>query len=144
MTAGLKAHRRRHSAVRRAARGLTLLEVMVAVAIVGILAAVAMPGYGVHLMKSRRAEAQAYLQTVAVREQQFLLDTRSFAALDGIGVTVPTNVTAYYTLSLSTSAGPPPTYTLTATPKLKQVDDACGTLSIDQAGTKSAAKSGCW
>lgn len=144
MTAGLKVHRQRRGAARRAARGLTLLEVMVAVAIVGILAAVAMPGYGVHLAKSRRAEAQAYLQTVAVRQQQFLLDTRAYAALDIVGVTVPTNVATYYTLSLSTTAGPPPTYTLTATPKLKQTEDACGTLSIDQAGTKSAARTGCW
>jgi type IV pilus assembly protein PilE len=129
------------------ARGFTLIEVMVTVAIVAILAGVALPSYRDHLRKSRRAEAQAYLMAVASRQQQFLLDTRGYAAsLTTVGVAVPANVAAVYDLAVATVVGPPPTFRLTATPKAAtdQVSERCGTLAIDQTGAKTAALSTCW
>lgn len=147
MTRGLNVRRGAAGAAgaaRRRVLGLTLLEVLVAVVIVGILAAVAFPSYSAQMLKSRRAETQAYLQSVAVRQQQFLVDTRGYAALTSVGVAVPDNVANFYTLQLDLAAGPPPTYALSATPKGPQSSDACGALSINQAGTKTAAKTGCW
>ena len=129
------------------ARGFTLIEVIIAMAIVAILVAVALPTYRDHMRKSRRAEAQAYLMAVASRQQQFLLDTRGYAAsLTTIGIAAPTNVAAAYDLAVVTVAGPPPTFRLTATPKATtdQVSERCGTLAIDQTGAKTAALGTCW
>ena len=129
------------------ARGFTLIEVIIAMAIVAILVAVALPTYRDHMRKSRRAEAQAYLMAVASRQQQFLLDTRGYAPdLTTVGVATPANVAAAYDLAASAVAGPPPTFRVTATPKATtdQVQERCGTLAIDQTGAKMAALSTCW
>ncbi len=125
--------------------GFTLIELMVAVAIVAILAAVALPAYQSYLRKSYRAEAQAYLMAVSVRQQQFLIDTGAYSnSLTTIGVPTPSNVSTAYDLTLTAPAATPPTFTVTATPKQIQSSEACGTLSINQTGTKTAAVSGCW
>ena len=124
--------------------GFTLIELMITVAVVAILAAVAFPSYQEHVRKSRRAEAQSFMMAVASRQQQVLVDTRSYAAtVSAVGVQVPTNVTQGYTVVLDVPVGGT-TFTLTLTPTSVQSADACGTLGIDQGGTKSPATSGCW
>lgn len=129
---------------RSRSRGFTLIELMIAVAVVAILMAVALPSYTEHVRKSHRSEAQAYLMTVASRQHQFLVDTRAFAALANVGVAVPAAVSTHYEVTLVLAAGPPPGFTLVATPKGNQAKERCGVLGIDQAGTKVADKSGCW
>jgi len=129
------------------ARGFTLVEVMITVAIVGILAAVALPSYRDHIRTSRRSEAQSYLMSVAARQQQFLIDSRAYATtLATIGIAIPTNVNAAYDLTLVTVAGPPPTFVLAATPKpgTDQVEEKCGPLTINQTGAKTASLTSCW
>jgi type IV pilus assembly protein PilE len=121
--------------------GFSLIELMVSVAIVGILAAVAYPAYTQYLTKSRRAEAQTHLMEIAQLEQQYLADNRAYTATMANlnGLTTPTNVAKYYTITIDTPVATPPTFTATATPKVgtTQVSDA--TLSINNAGTKSPA-----
>ena len=136
---------------RSLSKGFTLIEVLIVVAMIAILAAVALPAYQNQIRKSRRAEAQSFLLVVAARQQQFLLDTRAFAgtvgptgAVSPVGVPVPPDVDANYTLNLAVDPGPPPTYSVTATPVGAQAAEACGTLSIDQAGVKTPADKGCW
>ena len=129
----------------RCVRGFTLIELMVVVAVVAILAAVALPSYREYIKKSARAEAQAYLMAVASRQQQFLLDTRAYSTLSVDAVLAqPRNVAAAYVVTMVTVSGPPPTFTLTATPAPAQAADKCGTLTLDQTGTKTAAVAGCW
>lgn len=126
-------------------RGFTLIELMIVVAVISILAAIAMPAYREYIKKSRRAEAQSYLMTLAARQQQFLVDTRRFSALPPAEIsTQPSGVAAAYAVTITTLDGPPPTFLITATPSGDQASEKCGTLSIDQTGTKTAASSGCW
>lgn len=129
----------------RAARGFTLIELVIAIAIVAILVSVALPSYREYTRRSVRAEAQAYMMAVAARQQQFLVDTRAYAAtVSAVGVTMPSNVSAAYTVSMPTPGTAPPSFTLTLTPSGGQVGDACGALSINHSGNKTAAKTGCW
>ena len=137
-------HRPHARVPQHAHRGFTLIELMIAVAVVGILLAVALPSYSEHVRKSHRAEAQAYLMTVASRQQQFFVDTRAFATLANVGVAVPTAVATHYTLALELVAGPPPGFSLVATPVGNQARERCGVLRIDQSGTKGADAAGCW
>jgi type IV pilus assembly protein PilE len=129
------------------ARGFTLIELVITIAIVGVLVAVALPTYRDHMRKSRRAEAQAYLMAVAGRQQQFLIDSRSYAAnLATINIPMPASVVAAYDVTLVVVGGPPQTFALTAAPKpgTDQVYERCGTLGVDQTGAKTASLSSCW
>lgn len=120
-------------------RGFTLIEMVMVVAIIGILVAVAYPSYLNHIKKGRRADAQGYLTQVAQRQQQYLLDARTYAlggtALTDLTMPVPGTVSAFYDVTVTPAAATiPPSFTVTAVPKGQQLDD--GTLTIDQAGAK--------
>jgi type IV pilus assembly protein PilE len=76
-------------------RGFTLVELLVAMAIVGIIALFAYPSYEAYIVRSNRAAAQSVLLDVAQRQQQYLLDNRSYATwaqITAAGLTVPSNV----------------------------------------------------
>lgn len=125
-------------------RGFTLIELMIAVAVIGILAAVGYPAYLDQIRKARRAEAQAALMNISARQQQRLLDTRSYATtVDALNITIPNTVLQTYTVTLTVGTATVPTFTAMATPSSgSQAADKCGALSINQVGTKSPAS--CW
>lgn len=127
--------------------GFTLIELMIAVVVVAILAAVALPSYRDYVRRGYRAAAEAYLMDLAQREQQYFVDSRAYTASAstlGYGTT-PTEVSPYYTVAITTSDGPPPSFSITATAIGDQAKDNCGNLTITSAGAKSSSKgSNCW
>lgn len=131
------------------AKGFTLIEILVTVAIVGILAAIAIPSYSNYMQKSRRASAQAHLMDIAQRQQQYLLDARAYAPdLHALGISTPSDVSPYYSpiAIVINIPGAPPSFTVTAQPIATQANDKCGTLGIDNVGNKTASTgaAGCW
>jgi type IV pilus assembly protein PilE len=126
--------------------GFSLIELMVAVAIVAILTAIAYPAYTSQMKKGRRSAAESLLMDIAQREQQYLLDQRSYAPDTGtLNVTIPQDVTPYYTLAICQSAAPPCTapsagslaYVAVATPIAASAQAGDSILTIDNTGAKT-------
>ena len=119
------------------ARGFTLIELMITVAIVAVLLAVAMPSYQSYVRKSARASAQAHLMALAARQEQFLLDQKAYTAtLSALNLAQPDETTGRYTFSVTVGTTPP-SYTLTATAAGRQLSD--GNLSLTNTGLKTPA-----
>jgi type IV pilus assembly protein PilE len=128
------------------ARGFTLMEVIVVVTMLGILAAIAIPNYSEYIRRGHRSAAQAYLLDLASRQVQFYLDRRVFADnVAALNLNAPTEIANRYNVAIAVTAGPPATFTITATPTGSQTGDRCGNLTIDQTGARGAgATTGCW
>lgn len=125
--------------------GLTLIELLITVAIIGILAAVAYPSYTDFVMRSNRSEAQRELLRYANLQEQVFVDTRSYASdMKGLGestVTIKTDSKNY--VIKVTAASTATTFTLRAIAKQTQVNDTgCTNLRLDELGTKTPAA--CW
>lgn len=128
--------------------GFTLVELMIAVAVVAILAAVAVPSYQNAIVKSRRGAAAACMGEAAQFMERFYTTNLSYLKPDGTAPTLPAaqcqaDLADHYTIALAAGTTAR-TYVLTATPKSAQAtkDTKCGTLKIDQRGTKSISGSG--
>ncbi len=132
----------------RRSPGFSLLELMIVVAIVGILAAVAYPSYQTYLRRSNAAAAQGFMLNVAQREEQYLLDARQYAVITTnaefgtlLSVSVPTEVSKFYTVRVANVGGNVRTYLITAAPIAGTMQAAQSTLSLDNLGTKLPAGS---
>jgi type IV pilus assembly protein PilE len=126
-----------------ASRGFTLLELMIAVAVVAILAMIAIPTYSNQMVKGRRSAAEAVLLDIAQRQQQYFLDSRAYApdvptlySVPTLNTAIPVNVSAYYTVTTAPGAGLPPTFTATAAPIAGTAQAGDFTLIIDNTGAK--------
>jgi type IV pilus assembly protein PilE len=121
-----------------ASRGFTLIELMIAVAVVAILAMIALPTYTAQMVKGRRSSAEAVLLDIAQRQQQYFLDSRAYAPdVATLGTNTPVNVRAYYTVTTAPGAGLPPTFTATATPIAGTAQAGDAILIIDSTGAKT-------
>jgi len=120
-------------------RGFTLIEVMITVAIVGILAAIAYPSYQQYVLRSHRSEGMALLSEAAARMERYYAQNSTYASATPSRLGLPANsANGYYSLSLGNPTAT--TYNLSATPQNAQAQDtACGTLTLDSTGLRGAA-----
>jgi type IV pilus assembly protein PilE len=114
-------------------KAFTLLELMIVVAIVGILASIAIPSYQESVRKSRRADATGALLVLANKMERFYTVNNTYSGAP------EDDDTEFYDLT-ATNLGAT-TYTLSARPITgsAQVGDYCGTLTLDQTGAKGQA-----
>lgn len=137
--------------------GFTLIEMMIVVAIIGILAAIAYPSYQEYVLRGNRSEGQALLNDAAARQERYFAQNNAYvtaqANIARLGMrntsgTTVTSDTGKYTLTISSpnnSGG----YLLTATPQGAQAKDTkCGNLTLNAMGTRgvsgSTSVNDCW
>lgn len=126
--------------------GFTLIELMVALAVVAILAAIVTPSYMNSIKKSRRTDAKTALLDLASREERFFSTNNAYvtsaASAASLGypslpLGVPSATQTNYTINVAAPAGGGVGYTATAAPSGGQVGDACGTYAIDDKGNQT-------
>ncbi|MBF0435562.1 MAG: prepilin-type N-terminal cleavage/methylation domain-containing protein [Magnetococcales bacterium] len=124
-------------------QGFTLVELMVVVTIISLLVAFALPSYSSSVRKSRRSDAQQLMVNMANRQEQYLMDALSYTSslttlnfsADSWTCTASACSNSYYSVAVAASSGPPPSYTITATPSGSQLQD--GTLTLSSTGAKT-------
>lgn len=129
-------------------RGFTIIELMLAVAVVAILAAIAIPNYQQYVKKSKRVEVQAHLMSLAQQLASYKLVNQSFAGMSIAqlgGADYPQSNPNYH-LSLTDAYGVPldqansqnSTWLLVATPTTNSTQDGTGKISLIHTGAQ------CW
>ena len=133
-------------------RGVTLMELMIVIVVIGILASIAVPSYRNYVMRAQRTDAMSALLRVAAAQEKFYLQNNTYAAtaeLDdappaGLGINGTEN--GWYTLAIS-SADLTQAFTVTATAVAggaQAADTHCASFSLTSTGAKSATNSDCW
>ncbi len=129
--------------------GFTLVELMITVAVLGIIAAIAYPTYQEHMRKTRRVDAKAALMDAAAKMERHYIQFSRYSgtiASSGISATSPEK---FYSIAATVTNPNSQTFTLTATRAGRQVGDKCGDFTIDQAQNKNVVNGSlnatqCW
>jgi type IV pilus assembly protein PilE len=136
---------RRHSSL-----GFTLIELLIAIAIIGVLAAVALPAYTSYVTRSKLTEAVNNLADTRIKMEQWYQDNRAYGSGTTCGVTMPTGT--YFTISCAASNSAQ-AFLVTATSNANAGIGASGDYiyTIDQTNAKATTKykgasvtSACW
>jgi type IV pilus assembly protein PilE len=159
--------RHRHDG-RHRSRGFTIIELMIVVAIIGLLAGIGIPSYREQVNKGKRAEGKAALLSAASRLERYYTQNNCYpssacgnptsanaaSALTNAGINNYSGDDpnkASYSISVTIT---PQVFTLTALPRAPFVDSKCGNLTLSNAGRKwtqsngstddATVKEGCW
>lgn len=137
-------------------RGFTIVEVLIVVAIVGVLAMIGYPSYQESVRKSQRKMANAALIEAAGRQEQYFVNNKQYASdltslgypangfyLNKDGEDSAASVSgSIYLVRISASTAS--TFTLQAVPQSGQAADTCGTLTYTNTGSRTPTTDGCW
>jgi type IV pilus assembly protein PilE len=143
------------TAARRHMLGMTLLELMAVVMVIGVLGMIAIPSYRQYLMRAHRAEAKSALLQLATKQERFYLANRTYGTVDALvaaNLLRAGGLSERGTYQITIPAADAATFTATATPvaggAFDMRDDAqCTTFSIDAQGVRTAtgtAAATCW
>lgn len=143
---------------RQPSRGFTLIELMIVVAVIGIIAGVAFPSYQQYVMRTQRSIAQQTMMEIASRQTQYLLDARMYTAVmsdpggadkglfpttgpEGWTCTAAQCTNGRYNISVTVNnAAAPPTFMITASSIGRQAGDINGAnLTLNDLGQKTPA-----
>jgi type IV pilus assembly protein PilE len=135
--------------------GFTLVELMVTVAITGILAAVAYPSYTSYIVRTQRSKASSCVAEMAQFMERVYATNLVYNQNNGVATVLPasqcrTDIASRYTLSFASGQPTARTFAVQAVPQGQQAsaDATCGTLSLSQTGAKTISGSGtvasCW
>ena len=151
-----------HGSLCHGTNGVTAIELVIVLAIVGILAGLSLPAWRDHVLRANRGEARAALLSLATAEEKFYLQCNEYtSALDAAAATAcspaslrfPTaSERGYYTLAVTSADAIGWTATATAVSTLPQFGDTrCRTFQLTSAGARTARSSGnlandseCW
>lgn len=130
---------------KQAGRGFSLVELLITIAIMGIIATLAVPSYMESVTNSRRADGQIALNMLAQQLERCFTQFGRYDDADcDLGLPRDSQE-GFYTVDAVRAAT---TYTLSATPQGPQVKDTrCGELSLTNTGTRDAdgtAPEKCW
>ncbi|MFK5987153.1 MAG: type IV pilin protein [Pseudomonadota bacterium] len=124
--------------------GFTLLELIITIAIVGIIASFAIPSYQHSIMASQRIEAKSSLLTIQLEQEKWRAAHVSYATLEELQI-AKLSLNGLYELSIPLLPNGDQFFAL-ATPIGKQQQDSCGTFALNQLGAvyKDYANQNCW
>ena len=137
----------------RNVKGFTLIELMIVVAIIGILASIALPNYTKYMLQSRRTIAiNAILDLAGKQSRYYTIGNTYSSSLTTLGYAqdpMPVSSASNPFYNISVTASTANTFTLQAVPQNAQVNDTeCGTFKITQLGQKTvtgtSSAASCW
>ena len=129
---------------RHKSAGFNLIEMLIAVAIMGIIAAMALPSYQASVLRSGRSEAKSILLQVASNQERFFSANNSYSTNADPLVAPPaatvTSETGLYQVTVAACGGGniANCFVATATPQNNQANDSCTTITLSNTGVRGA------
>ena len=135
-------------------RGFSLIELMVAIVIMGVLITIALPSYQTYIRDAKRTKAASCLMEYAqymtqIRAAHMRFDQKvdgSTVAIPALACSLDDDISGLYSFSFAENQPTGSTFVVIAEPT--DSDDSCGTLSLDHRGTRGVTGTGtvddCW